>query len=396
MASQHADTVGRRALVSWMVGLGLVGPGQALAMVAPGLAAEARLEQIIRLAAGGQLGEALAQARALVLDHPNFQLAQLTYGDLLRSRYAAASSSQAGLIPNRKDAHDTLAGLQDELRLRAQAWRDRPPQGALPTGLWALDPATRHAIAVDTRRARLYLFENSPGGIHLVADFYVSIGKLGSAKRAEGDHRTPLGVYHVTRSITAARLRDRFYGAGALPINYPNAYDVHRGRTGSGIWLHGTPDDQFARLPQATNGCVVLANPDLAYLMRHVTPGQTPVIVADGLTWATAGVLRAQRAGFDRALAAWRAAATRGSLSELAASYVTRTPQRAGQRIAPTSAAATQPPSIFMWMEDTEVVLTTSRLRPVQSNRAMVMRQYWVRRGDTWKIQLEQQAADTA
>ena len=39
-------------------------------------------------------------------------------------------------------------------------------------------------------------------------------------------------------------------------------------RTGSGIWLHGTPPDQFARAPLATDGCLVLANPDLPEKMR--------------------------------------------------------------------------------------------------------------------------------
>jgi cyclophilin family peptidyl-prolyl cis-trans isomerase len=98
---------------------------------------------------------------------------------------------------------------------------------------------------VDASRSRLYLFENTPQGLRLVADYYASVGKLGIEKSVEGDQRTPLGVYFITSRLDPATLRD-FYGAGALPLNYPNPLDQLRGKTGSGIWLHGTPPDQFS------------------------------------------------------------------------------------------------------------------------------------------------------
>jgi hypothetical protein len=67
--------------------------------------------------------------------------------------------------------------------------------------------------------------------------------------------------------------------------------DARRGKTGSGIWLHGTPPDQFVRAPKATDGCVVLANPDLERMHQHGAGahhagGDRP----DALQWvATAG-----------------------------------------------------------------------------------------------------------
>ncbi|MFM7113322.1 MAG: hypothetical protein ACKO26_19465, partial [Planctomycetota bacterium] len=44
---------------------------------------------------------------------------------------------------------------------------------------------------------RLYLFQNSPQGLTLLADYYISVGKLGTSKAVEGDQRTPLGVYYM-------------------------------------------------------------------------------------------------------------------------------------------------------------------------------------------------------
>ena len=120
-----------------------------------------------------------------------------------------------------------------------------------PRYLLQLQASQRHAVVVDTRRSRLYLYENVDGQPRFVADYYVSHGRLGIEKMREGDKKTPLGVYQVTGFLPPERLTD-FYGAGALPINYPNAWDRKQGRKGHGIWLHGTPSDTFSRPPRAS------------------------------------------------------------------------------------------------------------------------------------------------
>jgi L,D-transpeptidase YnhG len=146
-----------------------------------------------------------------------------------------------------------LADLREESRIRLKALRERPRPGSIQSQFLALSPRTRHAIAVDTSKSRLYLFENSTEGLKLIADYYISIGKSGIEKTLEGDQRTPLGVYYITSNLDPKSLKD-FYGSGALPINYPNPLDVSRGKTGGGIWLHGTPPGQFSRAPKASDG----------------------------------------------------------------------------------------------------------------------------------------------
>ncbi|MBC7603109.1 MAG: hypothetical protein H7255_10690, partial [Ramlibacter sp.] len=195
--------------------------------------AEARLLEIYRLIAQSRSRDALVKAETLVRDHPNFQLAQLVYGDLLSLQ--ARPIRAIGDVPEfaAKSGSQSLIDLREESQLRIRALIEKPPANTIPAQFLQLSPQNKHAIAIDTSRARLYLFENTLSGPKLIADYYISVGKSGIDKVAEGDLRTPLGVYFVTSNLDPKSLRD-FYGAGALPINYPNPYDARRGKTGGG------------------------------------------------------------------------------------------------------------------------------------------------------------------
>ncbi len=234
--------------------------GAPAASIQEASSAEARLISVYELFGRGQARPALAKARDLVRDYPNFQLAQLVYGDLLAAQVPPTNSlpDTAGIA--RLRGNPAMAELHEESRRRLQALRERPPTGTVPSQFLTLSTRSRYAIAVDASRSRLYLLENADKGLKLVADYYISVGKSGTDKVTEGDARTPLGVYYITSSLDPKSLKD-FYGAGALPINYPNPYDVRRGKTGGGIWLHGTPPQQFSRAPLASDGCVVMPTP---------------------------------------------------------------------------------------------------------------------------------------
>ena len=158
---------------------------------------------------------------------------------------------------------------------------------------------------MDASTSRVYVYENAAGQTRLVADYYSTLGRWGIKKQREGDKKTPLGVYHVTSMISGRQLPD-LYGWGAFPINYPNEWDRRAGRTGSGIWLHGVPSDNYARAPRASDGCIALANPDMEELSRRVQVGVTPVIIAERLEWADPAQLRAQRESFMHTFEAWR------------------------------------------------------------------------------------------
>lgn len=279
-----------------------IGSGQSdVAVVYSDSGPEPMLEQVIRQIEHKRLDLALDQVNALLRVWPNFRLGHLIRGDLLLAR-----TSELTTLGNAPGApQDRLADLREEAIARIKAYRDKPPADRVPRYLLQLPAEQRHAVVVDTRRSRLYLYENVDGKPRFVADWYVSHGRLGIEKMREGDKKTPLGVYQVTGFLPPERLTD-FYGAGALPINYPNAWDRVQGRNGHGIWLHGTPSDTFSRPPRASDGCVVLANPDFLALNRYVQGASVPVVISDQVEWLTLDDWRAERAEFTGEFERWR------------------------------------------------------------------------------------------
>ena len=366
--------------------------------------AEQRLLAIYELINQGRSKDALAQAQSLARDYPNFHLAQLTLGDLLNAR--TGPISQLGNVPQPKatahsEAITTLQELRRESLQRVQAQRLRPPAGRIPAEFLTLPAQTRHAIVVDASRSRLYLFENSATGLNLVADYYASVGKLGIEKNIEGDQRTPLGVYFITSRLDPAKLTD-FYGAGALPINYPNPLDVSRGKTGSGIWLHGTPSDQFSRAPLATDGCVALANPDLERLLRSVEPRATPVIISPKVQWVVPQSMQADRKAFEDVLNNWRIAKSAGDMSRLMNFYAKsfeghkKKPLtewahtlQAESRALKGRSIELKDKSILRWKDSSDTMVVTFGEVAEGEQTGTIKRQYWTREGQHWKIFFE-------
>ena len=362
--------------------------------------AEARLIDIYQLIAQSQGGLALAKADALTKDFPNFQLAQLVYGDLLASRVRPVKT--LGDIPEAqlKGSEATLQQLRDESQVRLKALIERPQTGAIPSEFLTLSPANKHAIAVDASRSRLYLFENRAAGLVLINDFYISIGKSGLEKTMEGDFRTPLGVYFITSNLDPKSLKD-IYGSGALPINYPNILDTKRGKTGKGIWLHGTPTAQFSRPPKATDGCVVLANPDLTHIIKSVEVRTTPVVISKRLNWVSIGTAQLTKKPFEEALNAWKLAKSKGELDKVLGfyspdftAYGMNLPQwtpllRNDLKKAKGRDIALKDLSMLHWTDSGETMVVTFGEVSAGRLTGPMKRQYWTRQSQQWKIFFE-------
>jgi murein L,D-transpeptidase YafK len=246
----------------------------------------------------------------------------------------------------------------------------------------------------------LYLFENRAGGLNLVADYYVSVGKAGVSKTAQGDQRTPLGIYYITSNLDPKSLKD-FYGSGALPINYPNILDAKRGKTGGGIWLHGTPPNQFSRAPLATDGCLVMANPDVLHIIKTVEVGSTPVVIAPQLQWVDPGRSRLESKPFEETLKAWSDAKIAGNLDHLLSFYApdfnaygkTRD-QWADTLKSELSKVKGQSieikdKSFLRWTDSTDTMVVTFGEVVIGKRTGWTKRQYWNRQGGQWKIFFE-------
>jgi L,D-transpeptidase YnhG len=366
--------------------------------------AEASLIRIYQLISQGERREALKQAESLVRDHPNFHLANLVLGDLLS--ISSRPIRQVGDVPdsNALAASKQLEVLREQSRRRLLALTERPLEGSVPSQFLSLSSQSRHAIAVDASRSRLYLFENKlgkgkdePSRMTLVGDYYISVGLSGVEKVSEGDLRTPVGVYYITSNLDASKLPD-LYGAGAFPINYPNALDVQRGKTGSGIWLHGSPSEQFARPPLASEGCVVLSNQDLKALLRKVEIRTTPVVIASALQWVMPGDLDGERQQFNQALEAWRATKSQGDLDQLKTFYSASFDNQ-GQKLTDwwprvesevrslrTKEVQLKDLSVLNWRDKDDTMVVTFGEIPSGQSRGVTKRQYWIREGEAWKI----------
>jgi murein L,D-transpeptidase YafK len=357
---------------------------------------EDRLSRVFEAIEANRLDDALKRVDALIREHPNFRLAHLVRGDLLlaRSRPLQTFGNVAKTVPGEK-----IDGLREEALARLRALRQRPGEGRLPRYVLQLHHEQKHVLVVDSRRSRLYVFANAQGRPRLVADYYVTLGKNGVEKTRQGDQKTPVGVYHVTANLPRKKLTD-FYGAGAFPINYPNEWDRRQGRNGYGIWLHGVPSDVYSRPPRASDGCIVLANPDLESVGRHVQVGLTPVIIADEVEWSDAGAIEAERSALAALFEQWRADWQSRDTERYLAHYSARFAS-AGQDYAGWAAHKRKVNSTKRWIKvgvsrvamfryprerDFVVVTFDQDYRSDSLSNVMRKRQYWVKEGAQWKI----------
>jgi len=244
---------------------------------------------------------ALTELRHLVKLNPQFNLAQLMYADLLSAR-AHRITDFGNLLTA---PYKQITALREEAKARWRYQQSQPAVKQIPVSFVQLANKQKYAIVVDLAISRLFLFQNHKGVPSLIEDFYVTIGKNGTGKVTEGDQKTPVGVYFVTGFIDPDKLPD-LYGDGAFPINYPNVWDKRDGRTGYGIWLHGTPHGTYSRPPRDSDGCVILSNQDLKSISPYIDEGQTPVILADSIEWLSVDEWKRQRNQYMTFIEQWR------------------------------------------------------------------------------------------
>jgi len=361
---------------------------------------ERSLARSLQAVGDNRLDVALTEVDSLLKLNPNFKLAQLVRGDLLLAR-----SRQLNDFGNAPDApQELLQDLREEAQVRLQRVQQQQPI-AVPRYLWQLNAQQRYAIVVDTSKSTLYLYENVNGEPRYVADYYISMGKKGTDKIVEGDQKTPLGVYFVNGYIPQQKLAD-LYGAGAYPISYPNEWDMRQGRSGHGIWLHGTPSNTYSRAPRASNGCVVLANNDLLQLGRDITVGTTPVIITSQMDWLD-DTDRMEREALVGSIEQWRKAwesrDTDAYLAHYAPDFSTGKVARAAfaQQKQQVNAGKTwikvkvENLSVFPYPTQPDLVVVNFEQDYASNNlnNRMHKRQYWQKRDGRWQIVYEGSAS---
>ncbi len=234
---------------------------------------------------------ALTKSKALTEKYPNSKVAHLMYADMLLAHIQPLKTIGAGLSNNSLQ----ISNLSAELKKRFNHNQSYSFKDMIPSDVLLLANNQPYVIIADMTEARVYVFRNEQGIPVYETDFFLTIGLKGFGKNVEGDQKTPLGVYHFINYIDGKKLPD-LYGTGAFPINYPNIWDRKLKRTGSGIWLHGTPSYTYNRAPQASDGCFVLSNADMLRIDRYIsTVTHTPVLLVKNISWVSTAQWQAEQ-----------------------------------------------------------------------------------------------------
>jgi murein L,D-transpeptidase YafK len=210
-------------------------------------------------------------------------------------------------------------------------------------------------------------------------------------------------VYYITSRLARSRLPD-FYGAGALPLSYPNEWDKLNGRGGSGIWLHGTPSGSFSRPPLSSDGCVVLTNQDLDRLSASVEINNTPIVISEQVEFITKAKAEAERVAANRLVDGWRRDVESMDAERLLANYSRRFRNERSEHpnawYVQRQQAGSGGRGVALKLRDLSffsypgqknlIVATFTQDASIgKSTHSIRKRQYWEREGGQWKIASE-------
>jgi murein L,D-transpeptidase YafK len=132
-------------------------------------------------------------------------------------------------------------------------------------------------LVASKKKKRLQVYNNTQSGLELVTSYDdVIVGKEGD-KKVEGDLKTPVGVYDITRRFVP---NDLFYGPLAYALSYPNTMDKVHKKNGYGIWIHGSPMDGSERDPMS-KGCIVMDNDTIMLMDTKVKAKNAMTIIGE-------------------------------------------------------------------------------------------------------------------
>ena len=177
------------------------------------------------------------------------------------------------------------------------------PEKTIPDALIEPGPGPgRYILVVEKSEQRLDLYEFRMGHYYKLRSMPCSTGENTGDKNIEGDKKTPEGFYLFNKKSLESELAP-IYGILAYPMDYPNFWDRHIGKQGSGIWLHGT---NKKLKPLDSNGCVELKNIDILHLEDLLHLYDTPIVVYDQIAYKSIDEINSEAARIKAFVESWR------------------------------------------------------------------------------------------
>jgi murein L,D-transpeptidase YafK len=173
----------------------------------------------------------------------------------------------------------------------------------IPASLLGWNSGSEYAVLVDKSKHKVLVYKRDD----LFNPYRVydcSTGENKGPKQEQNDKKTPEGIYFFTQKHDGASYGP-IYGAKVLPLNYPNIIDERDGKSGYGIWFHGTNKEIK---PYDTKGCVALNNKDIEELAGIVTLYDTPVIIGETIEFIPEEKIMDQKREIENIVESWRSA----------------------------------------------------------------------------------------
>ncbi|MCR8679115.1 MULTISPECIES: L,D-transpeptidase family protein [Campylobacter] len=169
-----------------------------------------------------------------------------------------------------------ISAVQDKIEKNLQSveyWSDSLKNKELKYGYH--DDKSRLIIVADKTAKNISVNQYEDGKLKEVKNSEIITGLMGE-KLLEGDLKTPVGVYDITRRFTPPTT---YYGPVAFSLSYPNLYDKLRKRTGYGIWIHGYPMEGDVRENELeTKGCIAMKN-DILESFEDIVQNNSAIVI---------------------------------------------------------------------------------------------------------------------
>jgi murein L,D-transpeptidase YafK len=133
-------------------------------------------------------------------------------------------------------------------------------------------------VIVDKKTNALHLVNYEGRSYRIIKTFHTTLGLVAGDKEIEGDKKTPEGIYFFEEVRRPPNLEAKF-GNLALTMNYPNAWDRYKKRTGSGIWFHATNEPSRLSRDLDSLGCVVVKDEELAEIFPQLRYRVSPITI---------------------------------------------------------------------------------------------------------------------